>query len=461
MKLIKSIIVLLSLMISSLSAIADVTFVTGKVNGGQGLVIRLMSYADQVTYLRKTLDSETIGEDGSFRLKADLQKTIYAWIDIEFRQSDIYIQPGKLYEVEIDLSRSSLSTSYYDRSPLPMTILTDDPDHLNIYIRDFNSLYNDFMLNYAANMRASGSSGAYNAFRTAIDMRFKNAQNPYFLDYVKYKSASVEMFLRLKSRDKAGLEYLTGQPLALENVEYMDYFNLFFEKYFISGSKYFSYNKTYDMINGGAGLEAFIDSLDADPVLHDIGLKELLLLSGLKELYQVSGFNRERIIGLVKGLSETAVSPELRNIASDVLQQFQRLKPGSAAPDFRLPAVEGGRDYTLADFRGKYVYLAFFDSRNPASQAELAMIGGLYKDFKDKVNFVAISVDRDPAVIAGNPNIPPGTWQVLYYNKDLDLLERYDAIAYPYFILIDQEGRIVNCPAPSPSEDISKTLSSI
>ena len=456
------IILLLFFVLLSISAgFGAVTTITGKVTGGNGYIIRLMTYADQVTNLRQTMASATVNEDESFLLSADVEQTIYAWLDIEFRQAEIFLQPGKSYDVEIDLDQASISTSYYDRSPLPLKLNRDDEDHLNMYIRDFNEIYNDFMLNYAGSIRSGGNAASYNAFRTAIDLRFKNADNPYFRDYVRYSCAAVEMFLRLKSRDKAGLEYLTGQPLALRNVEYMDFFRMYFEKYFISGNKYFDFNKTYDLINGSASLVTILDSLSADPVLKDRSLRELVLLSGMKELYTMSGFSKTRILELVREISDAGADEEIRKIAGNLLHRFNRLKPGSPAPVFNLPSIDGTREYGLSDFIGKYVYLAFFDSGNLASQAELALIGNIFDEYKAKVGFVAISVDRDPSNITGNPNIPAGTWDLLYYDHNLDLLESYDAIAYPYFILIDDRGRIVRCPAPSPSEDIRKVLDSI
>ena len=64
----------------------------------------------------------------------------------------------------------------------------------------------------------------------------------------------------------------------MNNLEYMDFFHLYFEKYFISADKYFNYNKTYDMINGGAASDDILDSLGIDPVLKDTELKRIVLL---------------------------------------------------------------------------------------------------------------------------------------------------------------------------------------
>ena len=437
------------------------TVITGKVNGGKGLTVRLMTYSDHISYLRHTLAYCVVDEMDSFRLTADLTETIYGWLDIEFNQGDIYLQPGQRYEVHITYDPRALSSSYYDRPSLSISFIKDDPDRLNLFLRDFNGIYNDFLLNYASGRNNQTNANAFQAFKTAIDLRFKNAPNSYFKSYVSYKTAAMEMFLRLKSRDKIGLEYLAGEPLLLNNIEYMEFFQLYFEKYFLTGNNYFNYNKTYDLINGKASLDSILDSLKIDPVLQGEEIRELLLLSGLKELYGIAGFDRPRILGLVDELARAGSSTGIMEIAGNLLIRFNRLKPGTPAPDFTLPAPGQKKVFNLSDFKGSFVYLAFFDSRNPASQAEMGLVSEWHEEVADKVRFVAISVDRDPAVISGNPNISPEVWTILHYNGNLELLESYDALAVPYFILIDGQGLIKSCPALSPSENILEILNAI
>ncbi len=457
----KKIILLFTALSLYLSASAIETVVTGKVTGGNGSVIRLMTYADQVSYLRTTLAYSQLREDESFFLKVDIDETIYAWIDIGFRKAEIFLQPGQKYEVVIEIDDRPISSSYYDRSALSITFTRDDRDQLNLYIQDFNEVYNDFLLDYAENIRVKGNAASFNAFRTAVELRFKNAGNQYFKDYSRYKTASMELFLRLKSRDKIGSEYLAEAPLLCSNVEYMDFFHLYFEKYFISGSKFFNYNKSYDLINGGANLTTILDSLASDPVLMTAGLRELLLLAGLKELYEVQGFRRDRLMALIKSLQVEGSDEIIRVMAGNLLIRLNRLKPGTPAPGFSLKSLPGGQACSLIDFRGKFVYLAFFDSGNPASQAELSMIQDLYDDFKDKVHFVAISVDKDTSAVLSDPGIPANTWRILHFGNQMELLENYDAVAYPYFVFLDDKGNIISCPAPAPSENIRKSMEAI
>ena len=435
--------------------------VTGKIVNGKGLTIRLMKYSDQVTYLRESLKSTMIGEDEGFEFTIDINTVQYCWLDIEFQKAELFIQPGQSYEIEIELKNQSLSSSYYNRTGLQIKFIKDDDDRLNTSVQDFNQLYNDFLLNSAENIRSRNSRTAFDTFLKAIDLRFQNNQHPYFRNYIRYKTASMQLFMRLKSRDSIGLEYLTGQPVLFEHLEYMDFFHLYFEKYFLTGGKYFTYNKTYDLINGNSSMADILDSLKADPVLADAGIRELLLLDGLKDLYYVSGFERSRILSLVNEISVNGSVIESRKFAENILIRLKRLQPGSPAPPFKLPGAIDKKEYQLTDFSGKYIYLAFFESGNPACQSELGLIAEIYDEFKNKVAFVAISVDKDPGKLAEYLSMANLPWLVLQYGGNLDLLEDYDAITFPYFLLINAKGQIIRCPAPSPSENIRKLFNSI
>lgn len=459
-KLILTLIIFLALAFG-LSMKARASSISGRVINGKGFTIRLMTYSDQVAFLRETLQSTVIGEDEKFYVTYEPGSVKYCWLDIEFQQAEIFIQPGQSYEFELELKNQSLSASYYDRTALPVRVIKDDDDHLNLSIQDFNQLYNDFLLNYAEKGQSGNPKTVYDTFIKAIDLRFQKNDNSYFRDYVRYKTASMQLFMRLKGRDKIGLEYFAGQPVLYENLEYMDFFHLFFEKYFLIGGKYFSYNKTYDLINGNASSGAIIDTLEADPVLKDVEIRELLLLDGLKELYHVSGFKQDRIISLVSEISGNGSTADIRKLADNILVRLNRLQPGSPAPEFNLPGITFDKTYNLAGFSGKYIYLAFFDSGNPASQSELGMINEIYKEFSDKVEFVAISVDKDLGKLEEYLLRADLPWLVLHYDGNLDLLENYDASTFPHFLLINDTGRIVRCPAPSPSENIQKLFDAI
>ena len=456
----KAVLTFIFLLIAGLLLRSEPAVISGKVIHGKGFTIRLMTYNDQVSYLRKTLQSFLIPADEQFYFNVEINSVNYCWLDLEFQQVELFIQPGQSYEIEIELKDQSLSSSYYNRAGLPYKIIKDDDDHLNLSVQDFNQLYNDFLLNYSQKIRSGSSKSTYDNFIKAIDLRFQNTTNPFFVNYIRYKIASMQLFMRLKSRETIGQEYIAGQPVLYNHLEYMDFFHLFFEKYFLTVGKYVDYNKSYDLINGSASLPDILDSLKSDPVLVDAGVRELLLLDGLKELYNVSGFNRNRIITLINEMSINGSCYESRLLAANLLFRLNRLHPGTPAPGFALSSITSKEEYQLTDFSGKHIYLAFFDSQNPACQSELGMITGIYEEYRNKVAFVAISVDKDMRALTDYLKRAELPWLVLHYQGNLELLEQYDASTYPHFVLIDHKGRIARCPAPSPSENIQKVFDS-
>ncbi|RYD36295.1 MAG: redoxin domain-containing protein, partial [Verrucomicrobiaceae bacterium] len=77
---------------------------------------------------------------------------------------------------------------------------------------------------------------------------------------------------------------------------------------------------------------------------------------------------------------------------------FHRLAIGEAAPDFKLPGIDG-RDWTLTDFAASDVLMVYFTSNHcPVCHAHDPRLLALVKEVKGK----------SLAVVAINPNSPEG-----------------------------------------------------
>jgi thiol-disulfide isomerase/thioredoxin len=89
-------------------------------------------------------------------------------------------------------------------------------------------------------------------------------------------------------------------------------------------------------------------------------------------------------------------------IASSLSAQpagFRTLAIGEAAPDFKLPGVDG-KDYTLADFaKAKMLAIVFTCNHCPTAQAYEDRLIQLHRDYQDKgVAIIAISPNDPKAV---------------------------------------------------------------
>lgn len=107
------------------------------------------------------------------------------------------------------------------------------------------------------------------------------------------------------------------------------------------------------------------------------------------------------------GVRNTA---ELQNIANAYITDPQMLReykeefeshdltaPGRPSPDFTATDL-AGKSYTLADFRGKYLYIDMWATWCAPCKAELPHFRELVKKFEGRnIAFLGLSVDKDKA----------------------------------------------------------------
>jgi thiol-disulfide isomerase/thioredoxin len=115
----------------------------------------------------------------------------------------------------------------------------------------------------------------------------------------------------------------------------------------------------------------------------------------------------------------------------------------------------------LLTYRGKPVYLHFFTTWNVASLEEMEFMRKLHTKYADSVQFISICCDREYMKMyhfVRDQKIP---WPVVHFNNDYEMLESLDVKTYPYFILLDAEGRYIANPAESPSGNIEGRLNHV
>ncbi len=111
--------------------------------------------------------------------------------------------------------------------------------------------------------------------------------------------------------------------------------------------------------------------------------------------------------------------------------------PGRVALD-----AEGGTVF-LSDFRGKPVWLNFWDSQCPPCRAEMPEMQKLYDELKDQVEFVGVSMGpRDSAQgVEQFVKLENYTWKFVH-DPELDVMTNYRVTGIPSSYFIDKDGII-------------------
>ncbi|MCK4639578.1 MAG: hypothetical protein KAT33_09175, partial [Bacteroidales bacterium] len=81
----KTIFILFILTFLLLGVFAQKTIIKGITKGATGKTIRVITYADQISYLEKTITKASINDEGKFNLEFDLQNTVFSYLAIDFQ----------------------------------------------------------------------------------------------------------------------------------------------------------------------------------------------------------------------------------------------------------------------------------------------------------------------------------------------------------------------------------------
>ncbi len=432
--------------------------------GAEGKQIRLMKYADQITYVLEEIDDTIVADDGFFSFSFSVYEPVYVFYRIDHARMGHYVEPGNNYNIEFEPvdfdTLDDRRNPYINPWHFQFSLYNEEiPDGLNNRITDFNNTFDDFLLEHFSNVSRRRLHEPFKNFKAYTDSLFQidTIDNSFFKDYYEYKFAFYYRIANIKSPLHLYEEYIINRPVLYENPQYMDFFNTVFDKYLFAGSRNITVQDLLTTVNRHNSYNALMDSLGKDTILRNEVLRELVMLKGLKDLYYHDDFNERNVYSIVKHAREYSKFPEHRAIAGNILKRFTHMQEGHPAPAFQLKN-RNGEVISLDDFQGKFVLLNFWTTWCVPCLAEFSVMEDIYEEYNDQLEILSISADRnedDFIRFVENNHFP---WDFLYFDDNFNLLDDYEVRRFPLFILIGPDGNIMNNVAPFPSRGLKNIV---
>ncbi|MGJ5643274.1 TlpA family protein disulfide reductase [Formosa sp. S-31] len=144
---------------------------------------------------------------------------------------------------------------------------------------------------------------------------------------------------------------------------------------------------------------------------------------------------------------------------------------GKPSPEFTDYENIDGTKTSLADLKGKYVYVDVWATWCGPCKAEIPSLKALEKEYHGKnIAFVSMSVDDD-RTHGGSWDKAKEDWKAMVADKELSgiqimapegwksqFVQDYKITGIPRFILIDPAGNVVDPSAPRPSDEKIKEI---
>ncbi|WP_430811517.1 MULTISPECIES: TlpA family protein disulfide reductase [unclassified Carboxylicivirga] len=397
-----------------------------------------------------------VDEHGYFQQQIELSNVVYASIDMGRFLGYIYLEPGQTYELVLPpfqpRSDAERFNPYFVPEVIELGIANEEAQVLNKRMKRFDEQLSTAYNENAVRVFARSDVQRANHIIEGLDSITKGCD--YLQEYSRY--AYGELLTLAYKRNKRMAMHLTfsGDSINMFMPAFIKSFNTLFKGFF---TYYFSSNRgdaLRDAYNQGATFDSLSYLLQKDTLFANHELADLVLMKGMYDAFYSGRYDEERIIQLYRQAAETGSRPDIRNIAQGLHRKVTWLRTGSAAPPFTLYRLDG-RERSLSDYEGKFVYLNFMHTSNHTCRQELELLNVLSKQMRREMIIVTIIMDEDPTAAQKLVKENKYKWDFLHYIGMPKVVSDYRIKALPMYFVIDPSQKLRLVPAPSPTESFA------
>ena len=399
-------------------------------------------FAETDTIVPLTLvgDTASATKNAEGKVSLSVKEPTYGVIQYRWKRSTVYLEPGKDFQMEWDLTPAALNLSvtskksqinpYLSSGELKGPVMGDfgkDPEEILSVLQEY--LDNCYKI--------VDSKKLDKKFVQKEKQRIDYWIYGFLAQYAQQKQCDEPVYDKLKQLATQEDEWLIQMP-EYTNFQYSAITALALRDEDIDETPQGQTNAVTKV------LEYVVANVKNQQ------LKEYLIGSNAVALVTNNGNDgAERIKEI---FDQHITDPEIKQAFETAWANGNVLKAGRPSPDFDFEDING-KHWTLNDLRGKYVYIDIWATWCVPCRGELPHLQKLEETFKGmNIAFVSLSCDRDKAKWEKMVKDQKMGGIQLWGGDDNDFLQKYRAQTIPRFIFLDPSGRIINPDMTRPSE---------
>lgn len=401
-----------------------------------------IQFAQTDTIIPLTFVGDTTGVTKNLEGKValNIKEPTYGRITYRWKHSTVYLEPGKDFSMEWDLTPAALTVDVKSKKSQINPYLSSN-ELKGPVMGDFGkdpSEIMPLMEEYCTNcFNILDSKKLDKKFVEKERMRITYWIYGFLAQYAQQKQCDEDVYDKLKELSAKNDAWLVQMP------EYTNY-------QYSAITALALRNEDIDETPDGQAkavtkvLEYAVENVKNNDLLqYLIGTNAVALVAN----NGIDGADR------IKEIFEQHVTdPEIKYAFDVAWKNGNVLKAGRPSPDFDFEDING-KHWTLADLKGKYVYIDIWATWCVPCKGELPHLKKLEETFKGmNIAFVSLSCDRDKAKWEKMVKDDQLGGIQLWGDEDNDFLRKYRAQAIPRFIFLDPNGRIVNPDMTRPSD---------
>jgi hypothetical protein len=404
--------------------------------------------------------SETVICDskGIFSLEFAVETGTIARFATGIYNSSLYVEPDSQYEIQLpplrELAYSERISPYFE--PLNILLKTmGNPQDVNHLIYRFDSLFSNLNEELIRSRRIEGKPLA-DSMIGLLESEFESGIYPWFDDYRKYKSGILKLNEGRTGLGTVSHDFL-GPNVRETHPAFMELFGAMFKDFLVYYDRTSEGKGIVYQINRAHNLDSLRNIISSHAAITNDTLCDLLLLQELPSLFYRGNFHREAILILLDSMESDPVNPAYSLYSKQIRARLSSLLTGNSPPPFSLEDIRG-KEWSLADFKGKYTYLMFCTPDHYGCMMEYPFLKSYFEKHSSYLEVVSVMVaeSHEKAMDFMKKNDYP--WKALYYGDNDKLLDDYMVKAFPVAYLIGPDGTLILSPAPLPTDGFEQQL---
>ncbi|MBR5603957.1 MAG: redoxin domain-containing protein [Bacteroidales bacterium] len=422
--------------------------INGKVNEANALV-RLLTYNDMLT-CEQTLVYETRSDaDGNFIIEKNIDDISLAQIAVNLERIEILIKPESSYKIEINIPEHDVNASYFERQSPTLKMLEEKDDDLYYQYYMSGMIIDDFVMDNFNQLYRGRKLSLLDTLDVQMEKVLGKVKSDYVKENIRYRKAAIQMMINNDNAKKVTEQYFNKQEVLYSQPAYMNLFQEIFTNYLSSRQfnpsdlRYLLYS-TYDK---------FVSYLKEKDVFlaENQNLAEIIIAWNLKRMYYEMPDEKAYILDYLKTMGQNTKNQYNRKIIEDILKQIDRLSFNSEAPDFSLKDVNGNV-VRLSDFKENMLLVQFVNAVSHMTDYQFELMKDFSNQWQDTIQIVTIATMESFEDYKQVFKEKDYKWTLLNLENEILLLEKYQVMTFPDYVIIGKNGRIGMSPAPSPEQ---------
>lgn len=377
----------------------------------------------------------------SFTL-AENGKAEYAYVRFGRMQLPVYVEPGKSFDVSLKMEGRRVVPAFTGKGAPVNTYLNGEAFH---ELRpDFKADEETFMKSLQdaeAKLLANLDAQKFNSEFVQTEKRRIHymvyswlirypSYHPYYAQDQDYKPSD-KLYAAIKSA-------VQEEPELLALPEYREILDSYIS---ILGTKDIQPGNMENRIQ--AQLDFALKHFNTPAV------QEYVVDNVLSSYVGYAGIdNLDRFISIY---NEKVSSPDKKAAFQALCDKWKKVAKGQPSIGFKYLDIKG-KEVSLADLKGKYVYIDCWATWCGPCRGELPHLQKLEHKYKGRnIHFVSISCDQDKAAWEKMVKDEKLGGIQLHNGGDNEFMDFFMINGIPRFILLDREGKIIASNAPRPS----------